>query len=191
MDLSKLLGNICKNWWNTFYKFIRFLLESGHVDVNLPIALTEAETNSAVEAHCLDGSGALIEATKRGNLAIIRLLFRHGAFDYGNRALAEIIMEEKEQQNGGNDEIIGLFLEHLAFSDIERKIILPSSKNWEKISKATGNLLAFQNSTGQMATIKACQLNWAATGIMELKLEWLMAAANRMNPQLTSRQQIK
>ena len=156
--------------------------------------MTKAETNSADEAHCLDGSGALIEATKRGNLPIIRLLFRHGAFDYGNRALTEIMMAvEDGQQNGGNDEIIGLFLEHLSFADVERKIILPSSKNChlEKISKATGNLMAFQNSSGQMATIKGCQLNWAATGIMEIKLEWLMAAANRMNPQLTSRHQIK
>lgn len=67
----------------------RTLLDN-NVDVNLPIALTDAEISSLKpmeEAHCA-GSGALVEAARTGNMRLVKLLLAHGALDYNNRALA-------------------------------------------------------------------------------------------------------
>ena len=91
--------------------------------MNLPIALTDAETSSSEEAHCQEGSGALFEAAKKGHVEIIRLLFQYGAFDYGNRALALI------QSTRGENEIFGLFLENLAFVDTEHQVNLEYLRN--------------------------------------------------------------
>lgn len=101
------------------------------MDVNLPIALTEAEIRSRESAsgmsphgkheiNCLNGSGALIEAARNGHPDIVRELFKFGAFDFGNRALKELTNDGGSRESKDvRIEMVGLFLAHLGFSDHE------------------------------------------------------------------------
>lgn len=175
--------------------------------MNLPIALTEAETNSTREAHCQNCSGALIEAARRWHFHVVDILLQYGAFDYGNRAINELtnLLSEENQLL----ELISLFLQHLAFVDAEnRKMnvdrkyqfrddgiadgdaegtgLRVASGAINKISRVAGNLLLSRSIPSgeggrEEHPLKGCQLNWKATGIRELRLEWLIAASSRLN----------
>lgn len=174
--------------------------------MNLPIALTEAETNATGEAHCQNGSGALIEAARRRHLDVVRVLFRHGAFDYGNRSLAELTSSSSAEEQ--QFELISQFLRHLAFADTEHRgptaaaaakvsqrqqIVggedgigkMLASGAIGKISKVAGQFIGGVGGTsgdGNGQPITACHLNWKGTGIRELRLDWLVSAAARLNP---------
>uniref|UniRef100_A0A7E4VDA0 Non-specific serine/threonine protein kinase n=1 Tax=Panagrellus redivivus TaxID=6233 RepID=A0A7E4VDA0_PANRE len=149
---------------------VRILLDHD-VDVNLPIALTESEICELqpAEARCA-GSGALVEAAKAGNLRLVKLLLRHGALDYDNRALAVAVAS-------GSPDAVSQFLNQLAFTDAEYRINKRSPLD-SGLGASNTNLLA------NLLPTTAVQCNWHGATLETLATEWLTAAALKFNQRL-------
>ncbi|KAI6181608.1 Non-specific serine/threonine protein kinase [Aphelenchoides besseyi] len=85
---TPLMTAVC----NIQTEIVELLLDSG-ADVNLPLAITDLEVAclTTEEVRCV-GSGALIEAALANHLDLLQLLFFHGAVDYDNQALRNVLM---------------------------------------------------------------------------------------------------
>ncbi|KAL3092466.1 hypothetical protein niasHS_007675 [Heterodera schachtii] len=170
-------------------EIVRILVEQCHVDVNYSPPMSGGAGESGV--------GALAEAANSGHLEVLRALFHQGAFDYGNRTLRGLLADDSGHSNAA--EIVGLFLQQLAHHDNENCVSSARSPRQKKEhgqqqqqdhSRALPFVESLVNASNKvplsdhLPSTKVCQLNWQSTGVRELRSEWMVDAALRLNPQI-------
>lgn len=175
----------------------RLLLESGRVDVNLPISSPNFFQEDNDDQYC-SCSGALLEAVKHQHGQIVHLLQDFGALDYGNRAVALALTTS-------NSEIIGSLLSKLACAD-SQNIVNRFAPPAENQSPMLANLRGSSSLTLDLFTapfsrrpagssvpsshksLVGVQLNWQNTGgLAQLQFEWFLAAAANFNKHFLTR----
>ncbi|KAH7717085.1 LRK-1 protein [Aphelenchoides avenae] len=155
---------------------VRTLLDN-NVDVNLPIALTDAEISSLKpmeEVHCA-GSGALVEAARTGNMRLVKLLLSHGALDYNNRALAMAVKSK-------NKELVAVLLCQLVSPDNENRVNKKRASELTFLHNAASGALL--NVIPNMFPSNSTQLNWHNASLTELLEEWLIDSGMQLNPRI-------
>ncbi|KAI6219497.1 Protein kinase domain containing protein [Aphelenchoides fujianensis] len=173
---TALMTAVC----NVQTEIVELLLDAG-ADVNLPLAIRDVEVANlaAEEARCV-GSGALIEAALANHLELLQRLFHHGAADYDNQALRRAARTD-------NSRVISAFLEQLAFADAENRINAANPPTAERSGAPILSAMDRLKSLDLLSSAKpsqACRLDWHNGGLQRISVEFMSAAAHRLNPRV-------
>ncbi|VDM57866.1 unnamed protein product [Angiostrongylus costaricensis] len=118
----------------------------------------------------LQGSGALVEATRSDATHIVHFLHDRGALDTDNRAL-------RLAAKNNNLKLVRVFLTRLVFPDPEYKV---NKKNID-----VGQIHVGQNLLpSSLCPSRPAMLNWGSASLETLQSDWFIAAALQVNPRL-------
>ena len=159
---------------------VRLLVEKGHADVNLPIAITDediADMGPVVDGlHCA-GSGALIEACQARHSQLVDLLLECGANDHDNRALHAAMLS-------GDRDLMAKLLCRQVFADPEYRVNKKAVDGGSQMALIVTSGTGRQVQPSSLLPSVAVMLNWHKAGLTHVDVDWLLSASVHLNAKL-------